>query len=111
VSLPTFLIFETRQIPLICDWIDLQNLGLLDTDVSSYGARKQWLILLKSIAFKAVDKWLHSNLSMRWVITRSIVIGQILVNPKHRRTLSDPTVNAVDKNGSRTSCDEEVKSD
>ena len=109
--LPTFLALENRQIPFICTWLDVQSLGLLDMAVSSSGARKLWLQILKSIACKSIDTWRHSHTSIRWAILRSILLTQILVDHKHRDKLSDLTFEAVGINRSTTSYGEERSND
>jgi Leucine Rich repeat len=107
-SLPIFLRLEIQQIPFICVWLDVQNFGVLDMSVSSYSARDQWLTMLRSISWKAIDAWQHSHSSLIWVILRSISITQILVNLKHRdeERVSDVTFEAVGINRGQKSCGE-----
>jgi hypothetical protein len=111
LSLPIFLAVESRQIPLICISLNMRSLSLLDVAVSICGARQQWLIILKTITCQTIDVWHHSHSSMRWMMMRSIRVTQIIANRKHSERVSDLTFGAVGMNGSRTSCDEEVKSD
>jgi hypothetical protein len=94
-TLPIFLALEIRQIPVFYPWLDAQSLGLLDMAVSSNSARKQWLIILKSITCKAIDAWRHSHLSMKWVIRRDIRVTQILLSANHRDKVSDLSFEAV----------------
>jgi hypothetical protein len=108
--LPIFLALESRQIPIITIWLNVQSFGLLDMAVSSYGARQQWLIILKSITCQAIDVLRHSHSSIRWVITRCIPVKQILIR-KQLGAISDRTFEAVNIHGSRTSCVEVVKGD
>jgi Leucine Rich repeat len=89
----------------------VQHLGLLDIAVSSHSTRKQWLIILKSLNCKAIDVWRHSNLSIRWVIKRSIHVSHVLVHFNHCDTISDLTFQAIGINVSRVSCGEEVSRD
>jgi Leucine Rich repeat len=108
--LPIFLALESRQIPIITIWLNVQSFGVLDMAVSSYGARQQWLTVLKSITCQAIDVLRHSHSSIRWVIERSIRVNQILIR-KHLGGISDRTFEAVNIHGSRTSCGEVVKGD
>ena len=107
-SLPIFLRLEIQQIPVLCVWLDVQNFGVLDIAVSSNSAREQWLTMLKSISWEAIDAWQHSHSSLVWVILRSISITQILVNLKHRdkKRVSDFTFKAVGINRGQKSCGE-----
>jgi hypothetical protein len=102
LPLPIFLALEVRQIPIVFVWLDVQDLSLLDITVSSSSARKQWLSLLKSNTCGAIDGWHHSHSSIRWLIMRGICVNQLLVNRKHRNSISDLTFEAVRINGNRT---------
>jgi Leucine Rich repeat len=106
---PTFLALESRQIPIIFEWLDVQTFSLLDIALSSYNAREQWLTLLKSNTCKAINLWHHNHSSIRWVIARGITVTQILVSHKYRDTISDLTFEAVGINGGGTVCGEEAK--
>jgi hypothetical protein len=93
---------------------DVQDFGVLDIAVSSYSAREQWLAMLRSISWKAIDAWQHSHSSLIWVILRSISITQIQVNLKHRdeERVSDVTFfQAVGINRGQKSCNEGQSSD
>jgi hypothetical protein len=103
--LPIFLAVEIRQIPIFCPWLDAQSLSNLDMAVSSHSARKQWLIILKSITCKAINEWRHSYSSMMWVIKRKVRVTRILVNATHRDSVSDLTFEAVSIQCDPTSCD------
>jgi hypothetical protein len=96
------LAVEIQQIPVLCAWLDLQSLSVLDVAVSSSSARKTWLLMLKSITCDAIDVWHHSLLSIRWLMFRDIRVTQILVNRKHRDKISDLTFEAIGINPSLT---------
>ena len=83
-SLPLFLALEDRQIPIICVWLDIQSLGLLDVAVSSSRARELWLMILESITCESIDMWDHCYSSMMWAILRRIRVTHIQLNSKHR---------------------------
>jgi Leucine Rich repeat len=87
----------------------MQRLGRLDMAMSS--ARNPWLMILKSTNCNKIDGWYHSHSSMRWVITRNILVRQILVNSFHRNSLSDLTFRAVCINSSHLLYGEETKGD
>jgi Leucine Rich repeat len=111
MSLPIFLTLETQQIPVICVWLNVQELVLLDMAVSSYSVRKEWLIILKFIMCKAIDGWRHSHSSIRWAIKRGIPVTHVFVGLKHRDTVSDITFEAVDINVSPYLCEKVVRVD
>jgi hypothetical protein len=46
--------------------------------VSSYYARKTWLITLMSMSHNAMNVWHHSHSSLMWVVSKSICVTQIL---------------------------------
>jgi hypothetical protein len=102
LPLPIFLDLETRQISKISTWPNVPDFGLHDIAVSSNTARRQWLIILKSINCKAMDAWRHSNLSLRWTLLRSMNVSHILANLECGDRICDFTFEAVGSNGSRT---------
>jgi hypothetical protein len=102
LSLPIFLAVEIRHIPVLCVWLSMETLGVLDIAVSSCSARKPWLNVLKSIKCQAIDVWRHSHSSMRWVMMRSIHVAQVIADHKYDNRLSDHTFVAVGINNSRT---------
>jgi hypothetical protein len=110
LSLPIFLDLETRQISVISIWLNVQDLGLLDMAVSSSSARRQWLIILKSIYCKAMDVWRHSDSSLRWAMMRSLNVSHILANLERGNRICDLTFEAAIINGSRT-FDEALRDD
>ena len=109
--LPIFLALEIRQIPIICVWLDMRIIGLLDIAMSSRSARKIWLTTLKSIRSKVICVWHHSHSSMKWVMTRNIRVNQILANRNCRNRMSDLTFEDIDISGSPTTYGEEVEND
>ena len=42
LRLPIFLAIESRQIPLLWTWLNVESLGVLDIAVSRHSARKPW---------------------------------------------------------------------
>jgi Leucine Rich repeat len=109
LSLPIFLALEIRQIPIVSTWLNVQSLGLIDIAISCCGARKKWLIMLKTINSHTIDTWSHSHSSMKWVMTRNIRLSQVLLDCHHHSdTISDLTFGADD---SRTSFGDEVIGD
>jgi hypothetical protein len=95
------LTFEVLQVSLICNWLTVCDLRLLDIAWSNHRFRRLWLNMLKSHPFQAVNDWHHSHLSMRWVINRKIRITQVLVNPAQLDTISDWTLQSADIDGIR----------
>jgi hypothetical protein len=77
VDLRIYLVLGSLNILLICDWLDLQELGKLDMAISNHIGRKLWLNILEADGSQAANKWLHSHLSMRWVIMRSICLSHM----------------------------------
>jgi hypothetical protein len=61
------VIIDSFHILLICDWLNMKELGKLDMAMSNHGAREAWLNVLKTARSQAASKWLHSHRSMRWV--------------------------------------------
>ena len=111
LRLPIFLAIESRHIPLLCTWLNVESLGVLDIAVSSHSARKPWLIILKSISCHAIDLWRHSHSSMIWMMLRGIHVTQVLVDLNHKDRVSDVTFVAVGINCGGMSCVDEAKSD
>jgi hypothetical protein len=110
LRLPIFLAIESRHIPLLCTWLNVESLGVLDIAVSSHGARKPWLTILKSIGCQAIDVWCHSHSSMIWMMLRGLHVTQVLVNINHKDRVSDETFVAVGITCGGISYDDEVKS-
>jgi hypothetical protein len=108
-DLPIFLALECRQIPIIFTYLSVQNICSVDIAMSSYYMRKQWLFILKSISCKAIDLWLHSHSSMRWVILRNIRVSQFFADWGQSDKISDLTFEAARINGGRTLSGEEIK--
>jgi Leucine Rich repeat len=111
LHLPIFLAVESRHIPFLHIWLNVESLGVLDIAVSSHNARKPWLITLKSISCQAIDVWRHSHSSMMWMMLRSLHVTQILVDLNHKDRVSDVTFVAVGITCGGISYDDEVKSD
>ena len=84
---------------------------MLDIAVSSHGARKLWLIILKSISGQAIDVWRHSHSSMIWMMLRGIHVSHVLVDLNHKDRVSDVTFVAVSIACGGMSCVDEVKDD
>ena len=111
LTLPSFLALESRQIPIICAWLNVQSLGLIDIAVSSYSARKQWLIILQSITCHAINVWRHSHSSMRWIMMRNIRVIHIQMKLDNSDRISDLTFEPVDISGTPASYGDEVEND
>ena len=109
--LQIFLAIEIRHIPVLCTWLDVRSLGVLDIAVSSHNARKPWLITLKSISCQAIHAWRHSHASLRWLMMRAIHVTQVLVDPNHNDRVSDLTFVPVGITCGRISYDDEAKYD
>ena len=111
IPLPIFLAIEIRHIPVLCTWLDVRSLGVLDIAVSSHSARKPWLITLTSISCQAIHAWRHSHASLRWLMMRAIHVTQVLVDPYHNDRVSDLTFVPVGITCGRNSYDDEAKYD
>jgi hypothetical protein len=85
-----------------CGWLNLLELGNLDMGILNHSLRKPWLNILKGASPEAANVWLHSHLSMKWIITRSIRISQVLLDHKHCFKLSDGTFEAIGVNDLRS---------
>jgi hypothetical protein len=46
LDLRIYLVLESLHILLICDWLDMQELGNLDTAMSNHTGREMWLNML-----------------------------------------------------------------
>ena len=99
-------VLGSLHVVLICNWLNMQELGNLDIAMSNHGRRMTWLNMLIADSSQAVNEWYHSHLSLRWIIMRSIRIYHVLVNLQHCLTLSDTTFEA-----SNTSCTRSVSVD
>jgi hypothetical protein len=111
IPLPIFLAIEIRHIPVLCTWLDVRSLGVLDIAVSSHSARKPWLITLTSISCQAIHAWRHSHASLRWLMMRAIHVTQVLADPYHNDRVSDLTFVPVGITCGRISYDDEAKYD
>ena len=111
LRLPIFVAIESRHIPVLCTWLNVESLGVLDIAVSSHGARKPWLIILKSISCHAIDVWRHSHSSMIWMMLRGIHVTQVLVDHDHKDSVSDVTFVAVGITCGGMTCVDKLKSD
>ena len=92
------LVLKSLHILLICDWLNMHELGNFDVAMSNHRRREHWLNLLEADGSQAANKWLQSHASMRWVITRCICISHFLVNPKHCTKVFDSTFEAAGAN-------------
>jgi hypothetical protein len=95
-------VFESLYILLVCNWLNMPELGNLDMAMLNDSSREQWLNIVKVYGLQAVNEWHHCHLSLRWAIMRSIRLSNILVNPKQRIKLSDSTFEAKNINGNRS---------
>ena len=111
LCLPIFLAIESRYIPFLCTWLNVESLGVLDIALSSHSARKPWLIILKSISCQAIDVWRHSHSSMIWMMLRGLHVTQVLVDHDHQDGVSDETFVAVGITCGGISHDYDVKGD
>jgi hypothetical protein len=80
---------------LICNWLDMQVLGTLDTAMSDHSSKMLWLNILQSDGSHAANEWRHCQLSLSWLIMRSICVSVFVVNPKHCCTEFDSNVEAA----------------
>ena len=54
----------------LLSWLDIGSICSLDTAVGNVDERLMWLHSLHSIDSKAIDKYEHCHLSIRWLIKR-----------------------------------------
>ena len=68
LRLPIFLAIESRQIPLLWTWLNVECLGVLDIAVSRHSARKPW------------EKAVVNNIEVDWLSCNQRMASQPLVD-------------------------------
>ena len=90
------MVNEDLSMLFLSEWIDYRSMVTLDVAITNHRTRILWLQRLRSISGGDVNNYMHSDLSMRWLIRRGLKPCTTRMNVKCKGSITDSTFEGID---------------
>ena len=93
---PIFLsLGDDLLIYFLSNWLDVKSLVGLDLALTNHVERLLWKKYLSGINARVFDDWLYCHHSIRWLISRTVRVSNVLINCKGKPHINDTTFEGI----------------